>query len=293
MKDIDYAAPKTVAEAVALFAEHGDRARALAGGTDIIVQVRENRRDVDLLVDLKHIPEVNELTLRPGPRAAPRGRRARATASTNIADIAARLPRPDRRGVADRRHPDSEPGQRRRQPVQRLAGRRLHPGADRPRGGLPSSPAARGRARCRSRSSAPAPGRTVLGRGEFLVSLRLPPPQPRGRQLICASFRATKWTSPWSASAWPSRSTRAEVALHRRPRRPGRGGADAAAGRRGRRGAGGRCPDRRPSGEGGGPGAGGGPADQRHARRRRLSAASGGRSDEAGACGAIDRAKEN
>src|SRR5947209_12530162 len=62
MKEIDYAAPKTVAEAVALFAEKGDRARALAGGTDIIVQVRENRRDVDLLVDIKHIPEVNELS---------------------------------------------------------------------------------------------------------------------------------------------------------------------------------------------------------------------------------------
>src|SRR5437588_6587929 len=65
MKEIDYAAPKTVAEAAALFADRGERARALAGGTDIIVQVRENRRDLDLLVDLKHIPEVNELTYDP------------------------------------------------------------------------------------------------------------------------------------------------------------------------------------------------------------------------------------
>src|SRR5581483_10175087 len=56
MKEIDYAA---------LFAEKGDRARALAGGTDIIVQVRENRRDVDLLVDLKNVPEVNELSYDP------------------------------------------------------------------------------------------------------------------------------------------------------------------------------------------------------------------------------------
>jgi carbon-monoxide dehydrogenase medium subunit len=61
LKEIDYAAPRTVAEAVTLFAEKGDRARALAGGTDVIVQVRENRRDLDLLVDLKHIPELNEL----------------------------------------------------------------------------------------------------------------------------------------------------------------------------------------------------------------------------------------
>jgi carbon-monoxide dehydrogenase medium subunit len=61
MNAFDYAAPKTLAEAVALLAEKGDRARALAGGTDIIVQVREGRRDVDLLMDVKYIPEVNEL----------------------------------------------------------------------------------------------------------------------------------------------------------------------------------------------------------------------------------------
>src|SRR5437763_7817172 len=61
MKEIDYAAPKTIAEATALLNDKGDRARILAGGTDVIVQVREGRRDIDLLVDIKHIPEVNEL----------------------------------------------------------------------------------------------------------------------------------------------------------------------------------------------------------------------------------------
>lgn len=61
MKAIDYAAPKTLAEAVTLLGEHGERARMLAGGTDILVQVRENRRDLDLLVDAKRIPELIEL----------------------------------------------------------------------------------------------------------------------------------------------------------------------------------------------------------------------------------------
>ena len=65
MGDIDYAAPRTVAEAVALLREKGERARVLAGGTDIIVQVREHRRDLDLLVDVKDIPELNELTFDP------------------------------------------------------------------------------------------------------------------------------------------------------------------------------------------------------------------------------------
>src|ERR687888_2233139 len=66
MKEFDYAAPTSVAEAVALLAEKGDRARVLAGGTDILVQVREGRRDLDLLVDVKRIPELTELTYDPG-----------------------------------------------------------------------------------------------------------------------------------------------------------------------------------------------------------------------------------
>src|SRR5947208_15192405 len=65
MKAFDYAAPKSVAEAVGLLAGTGDRARVLAGGTDILVQVRENRRDLDLLVDVKHIPQLNELACDP------------------------------------------------------------------------------------------------------------------------------------------------------------------------------------------------------------------------------------
>ncbi len=59
MTEFDYAAPATLTEAAALLARQG--ARALAGGTDIIVQVRENRRDAELLVDLKKVPELNAL----------------------------------------------------------------------------------------------------------------------------------------------------------------------------------------------------------------------------------------
>jgi len=62
LKAFDYAAPKSVNEAVALLGEKGDRARILAGGTDIIVQLREGRRELDLLVDIKAIPEANELS---------------------------------------------------------------------------------------------------------------------------------------------------------------------------------------------------------------------------------------
>ena len=44
MNAFDYQAPKTLAEAVALLARAGDRARPLAGGTDLIGQLREGRR---------------------------------------------------------------------------------------------------------------------------------------------------------------------------------------------------------------------------------------------------------
>ena len=65
MKWIDYAVPESVGDAVALLSEHGDRARPLAGGTDILVELRVGRRDIDLLVDVKAIPELNEINYSP------------------------------------------------------------------------------------------------------------------------------------------------------------------------------------------------------------------------------------
>lgn len=61
MKEIEYAAAGSIDEAVSLLAARGDRARVLAGGTDILVQLREGQRDADLLVDIKKIPELLEL----------------------------------------------------------------------------------------------------------------------------------------------------------------------------------------------------------------------------------------
>ena len=60
MRDFSYVAATTIPEAVALLDEKAN-ARILAGGTDLIVQVREARRDVDWMIDIKSIPEVNAL----------------------------------------------------------------------------------------------------------------------------------------------------------------------------------------------------------------------------------------
>ena len=65
MKWFDYASPNSVREAVDLLIEHGDRARIMAGGTDLIVQLRGGRRELDLVVNGKNIPELNEITYDP------------------------------------------------------------------------------------------------------------------------------------------------------------------------------------------------------------------------------------
>ena len=62
MKWIEYEAPKTISEAVGLMASNGNRARVIAGGTDILVQLRGGRYSADVLVDVKEIAELNELS---------------------------------------------------------------------------------------------------------------------------------------------------------------------------------------------------------------------------------------
>ncbi len=63
MRAIDYQAPTSLSEAVSIMATHGDRARPLAGGTDVLVQLRGGRREADVVVDTKKIPELNGMKL--------------------------------------------------------------------------------------------------------------------------------------------------------------------------------------------------------------------------------------
>ena len=65
MKDFEYTAPQTLREAVKLLADKGDAARVLAGGTDLIVQMRGRRHQPERVVDIKNIAEANELGFTP------------------------------------------------------------------------------------------------------------------------------------------------------------------------------------------------------------------------------------
>jgi carbon-monoxide dehydrogenase medium subunit len=77
-----YARPATIAEAVALLAEHGGGARVLAGGTDLVIRLRDGTQRPALVVDVKQIPELR-------PRIDLVDGALSITAGTTMTDLAA------------------------------------------------------------------------------------------------------------------------------------------------------------------------------------------------------------
>lgn len=61
MSDMRYEAPATLAEAVALLSATMGSARVLAGGTDLLIQMRSGRIEPELLIDIKGIPEMTSI----------------------------------------------------------------------------------------------------------------------------------------------------------------------------------------------------------------------------------------
>lgn len=64
MDAFEYVAPRTLDEAYAAIS-NGKSTAMLAGGTDVIVQLRENRKHCEQVLDLKHIPELMKLEITP------------------------------------------------------------------------------------------------------------------------------------------------------------------------------------------------------------------------------------
>ena len=61
MKDFEYYAPFTLDEALYLLEERKEGARPLAGGTDLIVQMKYGRACPSAIIDIKKVPELNRL----------------------------------------------------------------------------------------------------------------------------------------------------------------------------------------------------------------------------------------
>lgn len=65
MVDLRYESPETIEAAVALLAAEGQMARVFAGGTDLLVQMKEELVEPALLVDIKKIFETRQITIDP------------------------------------------------------------------------------------------------------------------------------------------------------------------------------------------------------------------------------------
>ena len=63
LKWIDYSSPETLAEALSLLNEHQKDAGILAGGTDLIVKMRADRINPGQIIDIKSIPELNQVNI--------------------------------------------------------------------------------------------------------------------------------------------------------------------------------------------------------------------------------------
>lgn len=66
MTSLEYFKPNSLEEAISFLAEHGAESSILAGGTDVIVNLRNKTLRCKYLVDIKAVPEMQELEYVPG-----------------------------------------------------------------------------------------------------------------------------------------------------------------------------------------------------------------------------------
>ena len=61
MAELQFAAPETVNQAIKILGGAKGKGKILAGGTDLLVQMRSGRIDPGFIVDIKNIPELTEI----------------------------------------------------------------------------------------------------------------------------------------------------------------------------------------------------------------------------------------
>ena len=75
-----YARPSTLEEALALLERYGEGANLLAGGTDLVVELRNRSRRPEIVIDLKRVAEIQ-------PAITLTGRSLTITAATSMTDV--------------------------------------------------------------------------------------------------------------------------------------------------------------------------------------------------------------
>jgi aerobic carbon-monoxide dehydrogenase medium subunit len=173
---VDYRAPSSVGEAVELLAGHASSAHFLAGGTDLLVKLKAGMVAPELVIDLKAIPRLRGIESSAGG--------FRIGAATSCAEIGEHIGlRAAWPGVVEALQLI---GSTQIQGRATLGGNLCNasPAAD----SVPALIAAGavcevagpdGEREMPVESVVTGPGRTSLGRGEFVLALRLPAPQPR------------------------------------------------------------------------------------------------------------------
>jgi carbon-monoxide dehydrogenase medium subunit len=81
VRPFEYARPETLAQAIALLEHEGARACVLAGGTDLVIRLRDGTYEPAVVVDVKRIPEL-------APAILEVDGMVRITAGTTMTDVA-------------------------------------------------------------------------------------------------------------------------------------------------------------------------------------------------------------
>lgn len=66
LPDFDYYAPQTALEACNLLTQFGSKAKCLSGGTDLLVKLKHGICSYEVLISLKELNELKEITYQPG-----------------------------------------------------------------------------------------------------------------------------------------------------------------------------------------------------------------------------------
>ena len=176
MREFDYAAPHSLQEAINVLFRANGEGRPLAGGTDLIAQIKENRKSPQLVVNVKQIPELNVLSYdeQQGLRI---GAAVSCTRIATFAPVRERYPalaeacalvgsiQIQNRAALGGNFCNAAPSADAVPPVLSYGGNVIIAGPD-------------GRRKLLAEDFFVGPGQTVLGRGEILMEIGIPVPPP-------------------------------------------------------------------------------------------------------------------